>query len=79
MEILGLLNQQLVKLLETVMPALDSDWWNSLVLEKLTYQQKTFASSLPAQALERLNLAALLRVADQNWARVTLTEKPETG
>lgn len=67
MEILGLLNQQLVKLLEIVMPALDSDWWNSLVLDKLTYQQKTFASSLPSYALERLDLAALLRVADQNW------------
>ena len=67
MEILGLLNQQLVKLLECIMPVLDSDWWNSLVLEKLTYQQKTFASSLPTQALERLDLAALLRVADQNW------------
>ncbi len=67
MEILGLLNQQLVKLLEGVMPVLDSDWWNSLVLDKLTYQQKTFASSLPSPALERLDLAALLRVADRNW------------
>ena len=67
MEILDLLNQQLVKLLTTALPKLNSDWWNSLVLNKLTYQQKTFASSLPAQALERLDLAALLRVADQNW------------
>lgn len=67
MEIIYLLNQQLVKLLATIMPALDSDWWNSLVLDKLTYQQKSFASSLPAQALERLDLAALLRIADQNW------------
>ena len=66
MELLGLLAQQLIKLLETVMPALDSDWWNSLVLEKLTNQQRTFASSLP-RTLERLDLAALLRVADQNW------------
>jgi ATP-dependent helicase HepA len=67
MEILGLLNQELLKSLKTIMPALDSDWWNSLVLDKLTYQQKTFASSLPPQALERLDLAALLRVADLNW------------
>jgi len=67
MEIIGLLNQELVKSLKTIMPALDSDWWNSLVLDKLTYQQKTFASSLPPQALERLDLAALLRVADLNW------------
>lgn len=67
MEILSLLNQQLVKLLTATVPALDSDWWNSLVLDKLTYQQKSFAASLPPQALERLDLAALLRIADQNW------------
>lgn len=67
MEILSLLNQQLLKLLTVTLPALDSDWWNSLVLDKLTYQQKSFASSLPPQALERLDLAALLRIADQNW------------
>jgi hypothetical protein len=53
------------------MPTLDSDWWDSLVLDKLTYQQKSFASSLPINALERLDLAALLRVADQNWYDLT--------
>lgn len=67
MEILGLLNQQLVKLLAALLPALDSDWWHSLVLDKLTYQQNSFASSLPPQALESQDLAALLRIADQNW------------
>jgi len=67
MEILGLLNQQLLKLLSATLPALDSDWWHSLVLDKLTYQQKSFAVSLPPQALERLDLAVLLRIADQNW------------
>lgn len=67
MDILALLNQELVKLLKNLMPVLDSNWWNSLVLDKLTFQQKNFASSLPSQALERLDLAALLRVVDQNW------------
>ncbi|WGS85436.1 hypothetical protein [Methylomonas sp. UP202] len=66
MEILSLLNQQLVKLLASSLQALDSDWWTSLVLDKLTYQQRSFAVSLPAQALDRLDLAALLRIADQN-------------
>uniref|UniRef100_UPI004048714F DEAD/DEAH box helicase n=1 Tax=Methylotuvimicrobium sp. KM2 TaxID=3133976 RepID=UPI004048714F len=67
MEILSLLNQQLVKLLTATLPTLDSNWWNSLVLDKLTYQQKSFAVSLTPHALERLDLAALLRIADQNW------------
>lgn len=73
MEIFSLLNQQLVNLLATALPAIGSDWWNSLVLDKLTYQQKTFAASLPPQTLERLDLAALLRVADQNWYEIAST------
>lgn len=28
---------------------------------------ETFASSLPPQALEQLDLASLLRIAEQNW------------
>jgi hypothetical protein len=60
MEILGLLNQQLVKLLEAIMPALDSDWWNSLVLNKLTYQQKTFASSLPPTSIGTARLSGFI-------------------
>ncbi|WP_367155446.1 Swt1 family HEPN domain-containing protein [Methylomonas sp. HYX-M1] len=70
MEILGLLKQQLLKLLSATLPALDSDWWKSLVLDKLTYQQKTFAASLPSHTLERLDLAALLRIANQNWYEI---------
>jgi len=70
MEILNLLNHQLVKLLTSTLPRLDPDWWNCLVLEKLTYQQKAFATSLPLQGLERLDLAASLRVADQNLHRI---------
>ncbi|MCQ8127715.1 hypothetical protein [Methylomonas rivi] len=61
MEILGLLNQQLVKLLTATFPALVFHWWNLLLLSKLTYQQNSFAASLPPQALERQDLAALLR------------------
>lgn len=67
MEILSLLNQQLLTLLSKTLPVLSSDWWQSLVLEKLTFQQKTFVTNQPASTLERLDLAALLRVADQNW------------
>jgi len=67
MEAFNLFNQQLLKVLCTVLPAIDEDWWNSLVLEKLTYTQKTFASSIPPQALELLDLAALIRITDQNW------------
>ncbi len=67
MEILALLNQQLVTLLNNTLPALAPDWWQTLVLDKLTFQQKAFAENQQEGILERLDLAALLRVADQNW------------
>ncbi|MDP3334266.1 MAG: hypothetical protein Q8Q40_11190 [Methylococcaceae bacterium] len=67
MEILALLNQQLLTLLNNTLPKLDLNWWQLLVLDKLTFQQKTFATNLPTNSLEKLDLAALLRIADQNW------------
>jgi SNF2 family DNA or RNA helicase len=67
MESLNLLNNQLVKLLKHLLPELESGWWTSLVLDKLTIQQKTFAAKLPPEAIECLDLSALLRIADQNW------------
>jgi ATP-dependent helicase HepA len=71
MEILSLLNHQLVAFLKRALPAIESGWWQSLVLEKLTFQQKTFAANLPQDTLEQLDLSALLRIADQNWYYLT--------
>ena len=67
MEILSHLNRQLNAVLVQSLPQIDPDWWQSLVLEKLTFQQKTFAENLPPNALDQLDLSALLRVTDQNW------------
>ena len=67
MEILTLLNRQLNTILVNSLPQIESNWWQLLVLEKLTFQQKTFAQNLPQNALEQLDLSALLRIVDQNW------------
>lgn len=67
MDILSPLNFQLTKRLNLSLPQIEPDWWRVLVLDKLTYQQKLFAQNLPNNALEQLDLAALLRVIDQNW------------
>jgi ERCC4-related helicase len=67
MDILSLLNVQLNAVLRQLLPQIESDWWHLLVLEKLTYQQQSFAQKLPNNALEQLDLSALLRVIDQNW------------
>ncbi len=68
MEILSLLNQTLFNVLERVLTAIDNDWWKRQVLNQLTLQQKNIAQSkLLDGALEKLELAALLRITDQNW------------
>ena len=71
MEIISTLNRQLNSVLNQSLPQIDPNWWQSLVLEKLTFQQKSFAENLPANALDQLDLAALLRVTDQNWYELT--------
>jgi len=38
-----------------------------MVLDKLSYQHQTVAQQRKCHLLEQLDLAALLRVADQNW------------
>ncbi len=67
MDILGTLNRQLNAALNQSLPQIEANWWQALVLEKLTFQQKSFAQNLPPNALEQLDLSALLRVIDQNW------------
>ena len=67
MEILSLLNSQLNAVLFKSLPQIEANWWQSLVLDKLTFQQKSFSQNLPHNALEQLDLSALLRIVDQNW------------
>jgi len=67
MDILSTLNRQLNAVLNQSLPQIDPNWWHTLVLEKLTFQQKSFAQNLSSNALDQLDLSALLRVIDQNW------------
>jgi hypothetical protein len=59
MEIIGIFNRELHQLLSKLLPTITEDWWQSLVIDKLTFQQKSFAQNLPIDALEQLDLAAL--------------------
>lgn len=43
------------------------DWWASLVLNQLTPNQKRVIEKCGSNSLQALDLAALLRVMDQNW------------
>lgn len=66
-EPLGGLTQQLHSILAKHLPQLAKNWWQSLVLDKLTFQQQTFAQQRNYNSLDQLDLAALLRIIDQNW------------
>lgn len=63
--VLNILTHQLTEVLKDVLPKISTSWWTSLVIEKLTFQQQAFARQYRSDALEQLDLAALLRVADR--------------
>jgi ERCC4-related helicase len=69
--ILNNLTNQLIQVLKDSLPKISTTWWKSLVIEKLTFQQQSFARQYNPDGLEKLDLAALLRVTDQNWYELT--------
>ena len=42
-------------------------WWETHVLDRLSFQQQRTVQERGLTALEQLDFAALLRVLDQNW------------
>jgi hypothetical protein len=64
---LTLLAEQLTRSLNNSLPLFAEDWWQKLVIDQLTYQQQNYVREHHYQNLAQLDLAALLRVADQNW------------
>lgn len=55
------------RFLERELPTLGPDWWNQGVLTKLTYQQRALVDENGWSSLAELDVAAALRVLDQNW------------
>lgn len=53
--------------LQKNLPDLDANWWASLVLPTLSFAQKQRVDTQGIDSLDKLDLAALLKVFDQNW------------
>jgi ATP-dependent helicase HepA len=70
-EILLIATKQLSKWFKTNFSTLDDNWWDSLVLPALSYQQKQWVDRKQIATLEELDLAALLRILDRNWYQFT--------
>lgn len=64
----------LVSYLKEVLPLLFKDWWTEGVWDKLTYSQQNRLKKSEVPSLEELDLAALLRVIDQNWYQFSNTQ-----
>jgi len=58
---------ELTRLLSTYLPKLSEKWWEKHVVDRLSFQQQRMVQERDFTRLEQLDLAALLRVLDQNW------------
>jgi len=57
--------------LEKILPSLFEDWWEQAVVKNLSYQQQRRIEQHHIDSLASLDLAALLRVMDQNWYQIS--------
>jgi ATP-dependent helicase HepA len=64
---LGLATGELARFLELKLPSCSDDWWQSHVINKLSFHQQRIASERRQSSLQQFDLAALLRIFDQNW------------
>ncbi|CAM8662051.1 ATP-dependent helicase HepA [Comamonadaceae bacterium] len=64
----------IVHWLESKLPALSSNWWTEQVVNRLTFQQQRLLEDKRIQNLSGLDLAAVLRVFDQNWSELAGVE-----
>ena len=65
--------------LEITIPNISVNWWQDSILSVLTFRQKQLVEQKKISKLSDLDLAALLRVLDQNWfalsANINLTKE----
>jgi hypothetical protein len=57
--------------LESKLPALSDNWWLDMVLSVLNPRQKDILLKAKDTTLDALDLAALLRIFDHNWVRIS--------
>jgi superfamily II DNA or RNA helicase len=57
--------------LEKELPSLFEDWWKQAVMNCLSFQQRRRMEQRRSGSLGALDLAALLRVLDQNWYQIS--------
>lgn len=72
-ELLRAATRDVSRFLSLQLPKLSSDWWNKLVIDRLSFQQQRTARERGFKHLEQFDFAALLRILDQNWFEISST------
>jgi superfamily II DNA or RNA helicase len=70
-DLLQKITVSIAKYLEKVLPLLYEDWWEKTVVSILSFQQRRLMEKRNTGSLAALDLAALLRVLDQNWYQIS--------
>ncbi len=69
--ILQKVSARLAAYLEKILPSLFDDWWKQAVINNLSFQQQQRIEQRHISSLSGLDLAALLRLFDQNWYQIS--------
>jgi SNF2 family DNA or RNA helicase len=69
--LLQIISVRLAVYLETILPSLYDEWWKQAVVDNLSFQQRQRMEQRNINSLGALDLAALLRVLDQNWYQIS--------
>ena len=64
---LRLATSDLANFLQRELPAFSDEWWQRHVIDRLSFQQQRIVNERRHTSLQQLDLAALLRIFDQNW------------
>lgn len=73
-DLLFKVSSQLAKYLEIILPKIEENWWGNLVIKSLSYKQKEQLQRSKTNSLIILDLAALLRIIDNNWYQISQIE-----
>jgi len=65
------LTKELCAWLGKILPRLSDNWWQTHVLEQLSFQQIQIVEQHGIKTLAGLDLAALLRILDRNWFEIS--------
>lgn len=65
------LNQKMGTWLSKKLPKITNNWWHELVINNLSSLQKDNVLREGINSINRLDLAALLRIIDRNWFAIT--------